>query len=247
MSSIHTAMILAAGMGSRLKPLTDDTPKPLINVGGQPVILRALQAIKAAGIQRVVINTHYLARMVESTVGANRMGLHIIFSRADTLLDTGGGVKKALPFIGDNPFLVVNSDAVWDDTHHPLLRPLIAAFDATKHDALMAVVPTSTTKAFRPEGGDFILNTRSKKLNFPKTMAPAERAKAKMVYTGLHVTHPSFIGFEPAEKFSLIRPWQAAATQGRLHGYVYNGPWVDMGTHTGLHHARELAVAAKSS
>ncbi|MFZ2587556.1 MAG: nucleotidyltransferase family protein [Alphaproteobacteria bacterium] len=240
MSPIITCMLLAAGMGNRLKPLTDTTPKPLINVGGQPVILRALEAIKAAGITRVVINTHYLARMIETTVSANRMGLTIMFSREDDLLETGGGIKQALPLLGDAPFLVVNSDAVWDDSTHPLLRPLIQSFSTRKHDALLAVVPRTTTHVFRPEGGDFTLDKRTKKLTFAK-----DKSKAPFVYCGIHVTHPAFINFEPAGKFSLVRPWQSAAAQGRLHGYVYDGPWVDMGSHTGLECARTLASTFK--
>lgn len=242
MSQIHSAMLLAAGLGSRLRPLTDDVPKPLINVGGQPVILRALDAMKRAGIRRVVINTHYLGTMVESVVKAHASGLTIHFSREETLLDTGGGIKKALPFLGEKPFLVVNSDAVWDDAGQPLLRDLMDSFSLKKHDVLMSVVPTKNTAAFRPEGGDFMFEKRSKKLKFA---APKEKAKADVVYTGLHVTHPAFISFEAAEKFSLLMPWKIAEAQGRLHGCLYKGPWVDMGTHTGLEYARQLVSKLK--
>lgn len=237
---IHSAMILAAGMGSRLRPLTDDVPKPLINVGGQPVILRALASLKMAGIKRVVINTHYLGSMVERTVKANPMGLTIHFSREETLLETGGGIKKALPFLGEKPFLVVNSDAVWDEARHPLLNDLMGSFNIKKHDVLMSVVPTKTTEDFRPEGGDFAFDKRTKKLKRPKT-----RAETDVVYTGIHVTHPAFIAFEPAEKFSLVMPWKIAESEGRLHGCLYKHAWVDMGTHTGLEYARQLAAKFK--
>lgn len=234
---MSSAMILAAGMGSRLRPLTDMAPKPLINVGGQPVILRALAAVKAAGIERVVVNTHYLGRMVESTVRANSMGLKVFFSYEEELLETGGGIKKALPLLGENPFLVVNSDAVWREDVEPLLRPLMAAFNPAKHDALMAVVPLATVQAFRSDG-DFVMEARSKKLTRP---SPRQKAKANVVFAGIHVTHPAFIAHEKAEKFSLVKPWDEAAAQGRLHGWRYDGPWVDMGTHTGLECARTLA------
>lgn len=242
MSEIHSAMLLAAGLGTRLRPLTDDVPKPLINVGGQPVILRALAALKRVGIKRVVINTHYLGSMVERTVKANSMGLTIHFSREETLLETGGGIKKALPVLGEKPFLVVNSDAVWDEAHQPLLKDLMGSFSIKKHDVLMGVVGTKTTAAFRPEGGDFMFDKRTKKLKF---VAPKDRAKADVVYTGIHVTHPGFIAFEPAEKFSLLMPWKIAESEGRLHGCLYKGPWVDMGTHTGLEYARQLATKFK--
>lgn len=235
---ISTAMLLAAGLGSRLRPLTDNTPKPLINVGGQPMIVRTLRLLKQAGLKRVVINTHYLPKLIRDTVRAHNPGLEIHFSHEEELLETGGGIKRALPLLGSAPFLVVNSDAVWLEDAKPLLRPLMQAFDIKKHDALMAVVPTVRTQSFRPEGGDFVFDSRSKKL---KRRAPKKRKDADVVYAGVHVTHPDFIAFETAEKFSLVRSWQDAEAQGRLQGFLYDAPWVDMGTHTGLHHARELA------
>lgn len=239
-NGIHTAMILAAGMGSRLRPLTDDTPKPLINVGGQPVILRAMASLKMAGIRRVVINTHYLGNLIESTVKANTMGLTVHFSREEKLLETGGGIKRALPWLGEQPFVVVNSDAVWDEGSAPLLRPLMAAFNAKKHDALMAVVAAKATGAFRLEGGDYALDRKTHRLKRPR-----DRKKADVVYTGVHVTHPAFIAFEASERFSLVKPWGEAEAEGRLHGHLYKGAWVDMGTHTGLHFAREMVGRLK--
>ncbi len=238
--TIHTAMILAAGMGSRLRPLTDDTPKPLINVGGKPVILRALEAIRKAGIQRVVINTHYLPHLVERTVAANTMGVHVIFSREENLLETGGGIKKALPLLGDAPFLVVNSDAVWNEDENPLLRNLMSAFSTKKHDALLAVVPVARTKDFRPEGPDFMLDKKTKHLAFIANKMKHKPSKNDVVYAGVHVTHPAFVAHESAYAFSLVKPWRMAASVGRLHGFNYDAPWADMGTHTGLHYAREM-------
>lgn len=244
---MKTAMLLAAGMGSRLRPLTDTCPKPLINVGGMPVILRSLVAIHRAGVQRVVINTHYLAVMVEDTIRAHAPqlcpGLQVMFSREETLLETGGGLKKALPLLGSEPFLVVNSDAVWLEESKPLLRPLMDAFSQKKHDVLMAVVPTHITADFRPEGGDLLFNKRTKKLTFPQNAK--ERPLADAVYAGIHVTHPAFIAFEKEERFSLTQPWREAAQEGRLHGFLYPGPWVDMGTHTGLAAARDLVSPQK--
>lgn len=239
MTEIHTCMLLAAGLGSRLKPLTDTMPKPLVNVGGMPVIMRSLLAIKSAGIKRVVINTHYFANDLERTVTAQAqglgLGLQIYFSREDELLETGGGIKNALPMLGDKPFLVVNSDAVWLEDDFPLLKGLMHAFDGKAHDVLMAVVPTTNTGDFRTEGGDFKLDKKTHKM-----VKPADRKKADVVYTGIHITHPAFIAHEADTKFSLVRPWAEAAAAGRLHGYLYKGPWIDMGSHTGLEAAREL-------
>jgi MurNAc alpha-1-phosphate uridylyltransferase len=248
MTPPRAAMLLAAGLGSRLRPLTDATPKPLINVGGTPVILRSLVAIHRAGVQRVVINTHYHARMVEDTVRAHAPtlcpGLQVLFSREETLLETGGGIKKALPLLGENPFLVVNADAVWLEETTPILHTLITEFNAKKHDVLMGVVPTKNTREFRPEGGDLTFNPRTKHLTFPANVQD-RLTHADAVYMGIHITHPAFIAFEQAERFSLSQPWREAAAQGRLHGHMYKAAWVDMGTHTGLAIARRLLSPQK--
>jgi MurNAc alpha-1-phosphate uridylyltransferase len=243
-AAINTAMLLAAGLGTRLRPLTDNTPKPLINVGGTPMLIRSLRLMKQAGIQRVVINTHYLPRLIEQALKTFEVpGVQIHLSYEPELLETGGGIKKALPLLGSGPFLVVNSDAVWLEDAHPLLRPLMAGFNIKKHDVLMAVVPTARAKDFRLEGGDYIFDAKTKKLKRP---APKKRDAADVVYSGIHITHPDFIAFEEAEKFSLVRPWQAAEAEGRLCGMLYDAPWVDMGSHTGLHYARELASLQKA-
>lgn len=234
---ITSAMLLAAGMGSRLKPLTDEMPKPLINVGGVPVIIRTLRFLKKAGIERVVINTHYMAPMLRKAVETQApAGLKILFSHEDELLETGGGLKKALPLLGNGPFLVVNSDAVWLEDVEPLLRPIMQAFDRKKHDALLAVVPKKRTKDFQPQG-DFKFDKRSGKLS-----RKGERSTWNVVYAGVHVTHPLFVDAEPAGKFSLNRIWDSAREEGRLHGFLYDAPWVEMGTHLGLHKARELVA-----
>lgn len=234
---ITSAMVLAAGMGTRLKPLTDEMPKPLINVGGVPVIIRTLRMLKKAGIERVVINTHYMAPMLKKAVEAQAPeGLKILFSHEEKLLETGGGLKKALPLLGDGPFLVVNSDAVWCEDETPMLRGIMQAFDQTKHDALLAVVPTKWTKEFQPRG-DFKFDKRSKKLT-----RKGERSTWNVIYAGVHVTYPAFVASEPTEAFSLNRIWDDAREEGRLHGYLYDARWVEMGTHLGLLRAREMVA-----
>lgn len=239
-TGIDSAMVLAAGMGSRLRPLTDEMPKPLINVGGVPVIIRTLQILKAAGIKRAVVNTHYLATMLEREVRTKAPSdMQVFFSHEEELLETGGGLKKALPMLGEKPFLVVNSDAVWREDKAALIRPIIQAFDGKKHDALLAVVPVKRTKEFQPLG-DFVFDKRSKKLT-----RKGERAKWDVIYAGVHVTHPAFIVAEPEAKFSLNRVWDSAREEGRLHGFMYDAEWADMGTHTGLFRAREMVSARR--
>lgn len=237
MPEITTAMVLAAGFGSRLRPLTDTMPKPLINVGGQPIILRTLHMLHEAGITRVVINTHYFAPMLEATVKAGApVGMMVHFSHEPELLETGGGIKKALPLLGDAPFLVVNSDAVWLDEMKPLIKPLIAAFDIAKHDALLAVVPVTETKDFQPLG-DFKFDKKLKTLN---RVPP--RAKWDVVYAGVHVTHPGVVAHETTDTFSLNKVWEPVREAGRLHGWLYTGRWREIGTHQGLELARALVA-----
>ncbi|TKW61983.1 MAG: nucleotidyltransferase family protein [Blastochloris viridis] len=234
---IHTAMVLAAGMGSRLRPLTDTMPKPLINVGGKPAILRTLEMLAAAGITHVVINTHYLAHMLETAVRAGApAGMTIHFSYEEELLETGGGIKKALPLLGEDPILVVNSDAVWLDDVKPLLKPLMAAFDGDKHDALLAVVSKKETKDFLPLG-DFKLDKKTKELG---RVPP--RDKWDVVYAGVHVTKPGLFMGIAETKFSLNLVWDDLRATKRLHGWLYTGGWRETGTHQGLELARAFVA-----
>lgn len=234
-TTITTAMVLAAGVGSRLRPLTDTIPKPLINVGGKPVIIRILNMLAEAGIERVVINTHYLAHMLETAVkGAIPAGMTVHFSFEEELLETGGGIKKALQYLGENPFLVVNSDAVWLDDERPLLKPLMAAFDGEKHDVLLAVVPTTETKDFLPLG-DFKFDKKTARLS-----RKGLRETWDVVYAGVHVTKPAVVMGETLDKFSLNVVWEEIRESGRLHGWFYKGAWREIGTHQGLERARAL-------
>lgn len=236
---IKTAMVLSAGMGTRLRPLTDNMPKPLINVGGKPVIIRILTMLHEAGIERVVINTHYLAHMIETSVkAATPVGMKVYFSYEEKLLETGGGIKKALPLLGDEPFLVVNSDAVWLDDQKPLLEPLMSAFDAEKHDVLLAVVPTTETKDFQPLG-DFKFDKKTKKLS-----RKGPRETWDVVYAGVHVTKPGVVMREPTDTFSLNVPWEDIREAGRMHGWFYAGKWREIGSHQGLERARALVEAS---
>lgn len=233
----HTAMVLAAGLGSRLRPLTDTLPKPLINVGGKPAILRTLEMLAAAGIRHVVINTHHFAHMLETTVRAGApAGLTIHFSYEEQLLETGGGIKKALPLLGEDPIVVVNSDAVWLDDVKPLLRPLMAAFDGNVHDALLAVVPKTETKDFLPTG-DFKFDKKTKELH---RIPP--RDKWDVVFAGVHVTKPALFMGLPDTKFSLNVVWDDLRALHRLHGWLYTGGWRETGTHQGLELARAFVA-----
>ena len=238
---IKTAMVLAAGVGSRLKPLTDSMPKPLVNVGGRPIILRTLQMLADAGIERVVINTHYFAPMLETAVkAAIPVGMTVHFSYEDELLETGGGIKKALPLLGDDPFLTVNSDAVWLDGMKPMLKPLMAAFDTAKHDVLLAVVPTTETHEFQPLGDfKFTKKTGAKAGLLSRT---GTRESWNVVYAGVSISKPGLFMNIPEVKFSQNIIWMDLAAAKRLHGWVYGGRWREIGSHHGLELARALVA-----
>ena len=150
------AMVLAAGLGTRMRPITDTLPKPLVRVAGQTMLDRALDKLAAAGIERAVVNTHYLAAQIAEHV-RNRKSPSITFSHEEDVLETGGGVQKALPDLGGGPFFVVNSDSIWDDGPIPALARLAAAWDDASMDALLLVHPTVSAVGYHGRG-DFFLD-----------------------------------------------------------------------------------------
>ena len=238
---LKTAFVLAAGKGTRLKPLTDTCPKPLISVAGQPALLRILHQLEEAGVEEVVINLQYLGDQIEHAIWMAQMAgqlqrLNIQFSYEADLLETGGGLKHALPLLPDGPFYVINSDAIWDELHAPVLPQLAAQFDENLMTTLLAVVPTESIGAFR-QGGDFNMSPAGL-LRFA-----TDKATAPYVYCGIHVTTPDVVEDWPLEAFSLAMPWRDLAKEGRLHGSLYTGRWADMGTPAGLEAAHTIAAA----
>ncbi|MBF0191861.1 MAG: nucleotidyltransferase family protein [Magnetococcales bacterium] len=210
------AMILAAGYGKRLRPLTDTVPKPLVDMGGRPLLDHTLSRVATLGIRRVVINVHHLAEQIIAHVedGA-AYGLDVIWSQEAVLLETGGGVCQALGLLGEEPFLAINGDVVWDID----LQPLIAAFDATRMDGLLGLVPV------RREGcGDFVVDAASGRLR------RAASGDEGWIYSGLQMLRPAALRGYPAEPFSLNRFYDDAIRRERLYGLPLTGFWADIGT-----------------
>lgn len=228
MVTITTCMILAAGKGTRLRPYTSNVPKPMVEVAHKPALEHVLNNLQNRGITKLVINTCYKADPLEQYLKNAPFDGDIIISREPECLETGGGIKFALPHLGSNPFLVINSDAMWREDTTPLLPDLCQNFDMQRMDALLALVPKEKTKAFRMEGGDFCQR------NNGSIYWPENRADANWVYMGVHVTHPAFIAFDKEKRFPLTKPWRDAEAVKRLYGHTYNGDWVDMGSHSGL-------------
>jgi MurNAc alpha-1-phosphate uridylyltransferase len=218
-------MVLAAGLGTRLRPLTDSMPKALVTVQGRTLLDRALDHLQDVGVKRVVVNTHHKAQMIEHHL-ASRKTPEITLSHEPTLLETGGGVAKALPHLGE-PFFVVNSDAVWLNGRVPALTRLAAAFDPERHDA--ALLRQETVPAVGYEGrGDFSLDPVG---------VPRRRGESEVVpflFAGIQLlSHRLFVG-EPVAPYSMNRLWDKAIAQGRIIAIVHDGTWYDVGTLTGL-------------
>ena len=221
---IETAMVLAAGLGQRMRPLTAVRPKPLVEVAGRPLIDHALDRIEAAGIRRAVVNVHYLADMLERHLRNARRPLEIVVSdERGRLMETGGGVTQALPLIGPDRFLVVNSDNLWIDGPIDAIRLLGAAWDDAAMDALLLLVPLARANCHTGQG-DFHMDAGGAlSRRRPGRVAP-------FVFTGVQIVSPRLFDDAPAGPFSMNLLWDQAGAAGRLYGMVHQGLWFDVGT-----------------
>jgi MurNAc alpha-1-phosphate uridylyltransferase len=216
------AMVLAAGLGERMRPLTLAMPKPLLEVGGKSLIDWTLDRFAAAGVTDIVVNSHYKAEMLERHLDS-RTDLAITISREAERLETGGGVAKALPHFGGAPFYVANSDSVWLDGPTPALDRLAAAWDPERMDALLLLMSAPRSELY--EGpGDFMMDAAGH-----LTFRP-ERRVAPYVFAGLHICAPRLFDGAPDGSFRLTRLWRQAEAEGRLFGLVHDGAWFHVGT-----------------
>jgi MurNAc alpha-1-phosphate uridylyltransferase len=220
-----TGMVLAAGLGLRMRPITDRLPKPLVPLGGRTLVDHALDRFDAAGVERAVVNTHYKGEMLARHLAARRKP-QITLSPEDELLETGGGVLQALPLL-DDVFYVANSDVFWLDGTTPALLRLARAFDAERLDALLLLQRTVTALGY--EGpGDFIADPLG------KLRRRREREVAPHLFAGVQIlTKRLFAGQKPG-KFSLNALYDRAIAAGRLAAIVHDGEWYHIGTPAGL-------------
>ncbi|MEO1014028.1 MAG: nucleotidyltransferase family protein [Pseudomonadota bacterium] len=234
------AMVLAAGLGTRMRPLTDDRPKPLIPVAGKPLIDYTLDRFAAAGVTRAVVNVHYLADQVETHLKARATPLISISDERELLLETGGGLKKARPLLGDAPVYCTNTDAILlDGPGEDACKRLASSFDPADMDALLLLVPTDQASGYDGKG-DFHLETDG------RLAYRGDAASAPYIYTGLQIINPTLVDSEPAGPFSLRRAWDKAAEDGRFRGVVHDGHWMHVGDPAGLEaaEARLASIAA---
>ena len=220
-----SAMVLAAGLGTRLRPVTDHLPKPLVEIAGKPLLDHAIDRLEAAGVERVVVNLHYKGEMIAARL-AERRHPKIELSREEVLLETGGGVKNALPLL-DDAFFVVNSDIMWLDGLTPALGRLARAFNAKKMDA--ALLLQRTISAIGYEGrGDYFLDP----LGQPRRRG--EREVAPYIFAGIQILHRRLFAGIDDTVFSLKRLYDHAEDAGRLGAIVHDGEWFHVGTPEGL-------------
>jgi N-acetyl-alpha-D-muramate 1-phosphate uridylyltransferase len=232
MSAPKTAMVLAAGLGTRMRPLTDDRPKALVEVGGRALIDHVLDRLAEAGVTRAVVNVHWFADRLEAHLRARGRGPEIVISdeRAE-LLETGGGLKKARPLLGDAPVFVANIDSVWID-RGDALGDLIRLWDPDRMDAALLLARREGAIGFEGDGDFFLADDGA--LTF-RGDAPA----APYAYMGVHITRPDYADGGPDGPFSLSPLWRTSAAEGRLFGCVLDGDWM----HVGDPQARDEAEA----
>jgi MurNAc alpha-1-phosphate uridylyltransferase len=227
---VRRAMLLAAGLGTRLRPLTDRTPKPLIEVGGRPLLDYNLAHFEAYGCERVVVNTHHHAEQVTAYLEARTSRCELLVSHEPTLLDSGGGLVQALPRLGDAPFFSANSDAFWLDTDETALSRLAQAFDAERMDALLLLVPSARAVGYSG-AGDFEIDALGRLM----------RGGRSAIFTGLQILHPRLFAGREVTPFSLREIYaKAEGTDGRLarmYALMHHGDWV----HVGAPHELEAA------
>lgn len=219
----RTAMIMAAGLGQRMLPLTADRPKPLVSVNGTTLLDHVLDQLRAAGVGRIVVNVHYLADRIEAHLAAHAGDFDVAISDERALLrDTGGGLIKALPLIEGDPFFCINADNWWTDRGGNALRQMAQAFDAGRMDVLMLVVPHE--RAGNTQGiGDFDLDAEG------RLSREGPRRPRPYVWTGIQLLARSVIADPPGDVFSTNLFWDRAIAAGRCFGMVHAGDWFDVG------------------
>jgi len=220
----QTAMIMAAGLGKRMRPLTATRPKPLIEVGGKALLDHVLERLGAAGVKKVVVNVHYLADALEAHLASRPHGLDVVISdERGLLMETGGGLVKALPLIDCDPFLALNSDNLWIDGPADTIKLLASQWDDSKMDALLLLVPQA--RALNQRGmGDFHMDRSGR-------IRRRERSRvAPFVFTGIQMVSKRLLRDAPDGPFSTNVLWDRAMEEGRAFGAVHQGLWFDVGT-----------------
>jgi MurNAc alpha-1-phosphate uridylyltransferase len=235
MTEARTAMVLAAGLGERMRPLTLRMPKPLVPLAGKPLIDHVLDKLAAVGVTTAIVNVHYLPEQLEAHLAARRGGPPetLVSDERGVLLDTGGGVKKALPLLGHGPFFIHNADSVWSEGATPALARMLRLWNPAEMDCLLLLAPVATSIGYAARG-DF-------------SMAPdgrlARRAEGEVVpfaFAGVSLCDERLFRDAPQGRFSLNLLWDKALARGKLYGMRMDGRWMHVGTPEALAEAESL-------
>jgi MurNAc alpha-1-phosphate uridylyltransferase len=219
---IDTVMVLAAGLGTRMRPLTDTLPKPLIKVAGKALMDWTLDAFCAAGITKAVVNVHHLAPLIRAHLSQRTLPSVTISDETERLLETGGGIAKALPLLGSRAFFAANTDAFTVDTSISAPSRCVPLLDDNT-DAVLLLHPIEHTHGFDGPGDFFVEGGRKLRRRGDATSAP-------FVYAGIQLLRPEILAREPIEPFSMNRIWTRLIDAGRLRGVVQDGTWFHVGT-----------------
>ena len=218
-----TAMVLAAGLGTRMRPLTNDRPKALVEVGGKALVDHLIDRLEAQGVERIVVNVHAFADQLEAHLQRRRGGAEILISdERQALLETGGGVKHARGLLGEDPVWVANSDYLWIEDGQPGLRAVAEAWDAQRMDSCLVVIPKARTLGF-DTAGDFFEGPDGGLIH------RGAAAEAPLHCFGIQILDPALAYAVPEDRFSLFRVWMQAADRGRLKGVSPGGFWMQVG------------------
>ncbi|WP_454623632.1 nucleotidyltransferase family protein [Bradyrhizobium cenepequi] len=228
----HKAMVLAAGLGVRMRPLTDHMPKPLVSVAGQPLLDHVLDKLAAAGVSEAVVNVHYLPDQIIEHVKTRKQPHVIISDERDKVLGTGGAVVKALPMLGPEPFFHVNADTMWIDGVRPNLARLAETFDPARMDILLLMAPTTSSIGYGGRGDYSMLPDGALRKRREQQVVP-------FVYAGAAIMSPSIFADAPAGEFSLTKLFDRANEQERLFGLRLDGVWMHVGTPDAVQAAEE--------
>ena len=232
----HSAMILGAGLGSRMRPLTDHVPKPMVPFNASPLIDHILDRMAKSGIEEVVVNVHYLADALEGHLAARDGRPKVLISdERDELLDTGGGINRALPMLGREAFLIHNSDSLSHEPNRPNLDILFDAWRDDDMDTLLLLAPTGDSLGY-DGAGDFELDDKGQ---ISRPEAQSDTNAAPYVFTGLSIAHPRLFNNAPKGAFSLNRLWTKAIDEGRAYGVIHQGLWMHIGTPQALSDAED--------
>jgi MurNAc alpha-1-phosphate uridylyltransferase len=220
----QTAMIMAAGLGKRMRPLTATRPKPLIEINGKCLLDHVLEKLRVAGVKEVVVNVHYLADALEAHLKSRDHGLEVVISdERDKLMETGGGLVKAAPLIDSDPFFALNSDNLWIDGPADTIKLLASQWDDSRMDALLLLVPQA--RALNHKGmGDFHMDRTGRIRRREKSHV------APFVFTGIQIVSKRLLRDAPEGPFSTNILWNRAIEEGRCFGAVHQGLWFDVGT-----------------